>query len=292
MFATGKRNRSPRPLHGFTLVELLVVIAIIGILVALLLPAIQAARESGRRIQCSNNLKQWALAAQGYHDTFKCLPMGDTPNPVGWLWKAALLPYIEEKNVYALIPYSCAGDCSDCIAGLTDATNPAGKLVNSAFCPSDPNGSQFWTDPYYRNNSPSSYLGNMGSTAPAPPGPWNGVLYWGSAVRLADIRDGLSNTILTGERAIPDDLKWGWLMCGAGYDGYGTADGVLPTQYGFLQGTSIGDTDYNHYWSYHPGGAQFALVDGSVQFFAYAMDFTAFAAYGTRAGQEFVASQP
>ncbi len=275
------------PRHAFTLIELLVVIAIIGILIAVLLPAVQAAREAGRRISCSNNLKQWALAAQGYHDTNKVLPMGDMPNPVGWLWKAALLPWVEEQAVYNLIPWSCPGDCSDCVAAGTDAGNPAAQLINAAFCSSDQDGFQLWTaNPYYRANSPSSYLGNSGTSAPGQSGPFDGVLFWGSAVRMADIRDGLSNTLLTGERGIADDLNWGWSICGAGYDGLGTGDGVMITQNGFFPGTSATDNDINHYWSYHPGGGQFALTDGSVQFLPYVIDFNVFKAFGTRAGQE------
>jgi prepilin-type N-terminal cleavage/methylation domain-containing protein len=262
---------------GFTLIELLVVIAIIGILVALLLPAVQAAREAARRIHCANNLKQWALAAQGYHDTNKVLPMGDMPSPVGWMWKATLLPWIEEQNVYNLIPWSCGGDCSDCIAGLTDAGNPAGKLISATFCPSDQDGFQLWTaTPYYKANSPSSYLGNSGTSAPGQSGPFDGVLFWGSAVRLADVRD---------------DLNWGWSLCGAGYDSLGTGDGLMITQNGFFQGSSATDNDINHYWSYHPGGGQFALLDGSVQFLPYIIDFNVFKAFGTKAGQEQVDQQ-
>ncbi len=95
--------------RGFTLVELLVVIAIIGILVALLLPAIQAAREAARRTQCNNNLKNIGLGLQNYHDTYKTFPMGAmhtgyahrrTTRPFGPSWQYGILPFMEQRNIY------------------------------------------------------------------------------------------------------------------------------------------------------------------------------------------------
>src|SRR5437868_9447964 len=90
---------------GFTLVELLVVIAIIGILVALLLPAVQSAREAARRSQCANSLRQWQIGAHNYHDTYKSLPIGNVPVRF-WGWQAMLLPYIEQKPVGDLCDFS------------------------------------------------------------------------------------------------------------------------------------------------------------------------------------------
>jgi prepilin-type N-terminal cleavage/methylation domain-containing protein len=95
-------HKLKQPLRGFTLVELLVVIAIIGILVGLLLPAVQAAREAARRMQCSNNLKQIGLAAHNYESSMKVLPSGyvRTNNQEGWGWAALLLPYTEQGSLY------------------------------------------------------------------------------------------------------------------------------------------------------------------------------------------------
>ena len=90
---------------GFTLVELLVVIAIIGILVALLLPAVQSAREAARRMSCQNNLKQWGLAAQNYHDTNKHLPAGMVKFRF-WTWRALMMPYIEESTMHDQIDFN------------------------------------------------------------------------------------------------------------------------------------------------------------------------------------------
>src|SRR6187431_1101482 len=108
--ATGKSAR-PTTLRAFTLVELLVVMAVIGLLVALLLPAVQVAREAGRRTQCANNLKQIGLAVQNYHDTNKCLPFGKGPSYPGapvyarWSVHSLLLPFMEQGNVYGNIDF-------------------------------------------------------------------------------------------------------------------------------------------------------------------------------------------
>ncbi len=274
---------------GFTLVELMVVIAIIGLLVALLLPAIQAARESARRMQCGNNLKQWGLAVHSYHDSYKCMPMGSVPN-MWWLWRAALLPYVEESNVYYLINYAYPGNCFSYNSSQS-ANNylgtPCNKFVMPAVCPSDVNSLQIYLDgtgPY----AVSNYFGNEG-TFQAPsftPALYNGILFYGSAVRFKDVADGTSGTLLAGERGTPTDQYWGWTVCGYG-NGDSTGDALL-TSFGFAQGTAVGDTDDYHYWSYHTGGAQFVFVDASVHFMDYAVDANVFNALATRAGGEIV----
>src|SRR6478735_3705983 len=145
--------RSPSPARGFTLVELLVVIAIIGVLVALLLPAVQAAREAARRMQCGNNLKQLGLALQNYHDTFQSLPFGgraryvnvnaNTPNGQNWgpSWYVGILPFAEQKPLSDLME---AGQLQN--PNLLDMTQNTGRMGFHAhnqkiawmLCPSSP----------------------------------------------------------------------------------------------------------------------------------------------------------
>lgn len=164
-------------------------------------------------------------------------------------------------------------------------------MVNSAFCPSDQNAFQLYNGTFALSN----YFGNEGTRPYPNPGggpaaPYDGVLFMGGFVRFKLITDGLSKTLLLGERGIPDDQYWGWLVWGTGDPGIqdSTGDAVLPTQNGLAPGNSKSpaDTDVEHYWSYHPGGAQFAFVDGSVQFLNYDIDFTTFTALGTRTGRK------
>ena len=128
--------------HGFTLVELLVVIAIIGVLVSLLLPAVQAAREAARRMQCGNNLRQFGLAVQNYNDTFGTVPIGArnrgpaSPAQYGASWLVATLPFCEQKNLYDLLDnQERAGTAYDYAAMRTHAT---GSKIGYFLCPSSP----------------------------------------------------------------------------------------------------------------------------------------------------------
>ena len=154
-----QRERGRRPLHGFTLVELLVVIAIIGILVALLLPAIQAAREAARRASCLNNFKQVGVAMHGHHAARGHFPVGidmwapgapcsiprshpgvNTDDYTGWGWATYILPYLEEKAIYDQIEFGDEGHAGP----VTTRVNfrAAGQTVETYLCPSDPQGSE------------------------------------------------------------------------------------------------------------------------------------------------------
>jgi len=187
---------------GFTLVELLVVIAIIGVLVALLLPAVQAAREAARRGQCQNHLRQVALAAHGYHDTMLRFPAGwCRPHNASAL--CSLLPYLEQGNK------ANSFDWTQDINGA--ATNAAARSqdVKVFLCPSDSGTGRFFTglsgaqgsEPTGRNN----YMPNMGSRANFAEVDngvrmrANGIFFRNSAVRMAEITDGTSNTALFSE---------------------------------------------------------------------------------------------
>jgi prepilin-type N-terminal cleavage/methylation domain-containing protein/prepilin-type processing-associated H-X9-DG protein len=187
---------------GFTLVELLVVIAIIGVLVALLLPAVQAAREAARRGQCQNHLRQVALASHGYHDTMLRFPAGWC-RPHNASAVCSLLPYLEQGNKANVF------DWTQDINGA--ATNAAARSqdVKVYMCPSDQGSGRFFTglsnaqgsEPTGRNN----YMPNMGSRANFAEVDngvrmkANGIFFRNSSVRMAEITDGTSNTALFSE---------------------------------------------------------------------------------------------
>jgi prepilin-type N-terminal cleavage/methylation domain-containing protein/prepilin-type processing-associated H-X9-DG protein len=204
-----------RPSRGFTLVELLVVIAIIGILVALLLPAIQAAREAARRTQCMNNLRQMGLAMLNYESSYKVFPPSDVvvPDPAtGLLTKslglsvhARLLPFVEEASLRTLVNFSAA---------YNHASNDVARMTSVAMfvCPSD-GGPNALTTP--TPGAPTSYHANQGSgvvwSIPSnssdpnsPLWPPNGVLIRNGGVKPANVTDGLSHTAAFAERIIGD----------------------------------------------------------------------------------------
>ena len=215
---TSEIRSSKRQPRGFTLVELLVVIAIIGILVALLLPAVQAAREAARRAQCGNNVKQLALALANYESTNRVFPSGAL-----YYWRASwligALPFIEETNVAQKVNY-CEGSWPFWNTNSNGAPNNSSILANYSppylFCPSsslDP-----WTDWAPRNIATTTYVGISGAVTDSATfqdptgagrcasGPYgfscsNGLLVPNLFVAAAMIRDGLSNTLLIGEQS-------------------------------------------------------------------------------------------
>ncbi len=199
-FLPGVRTMTRR--KGFTLIELLVVIAIIGVLVALLLPAVQAAREAARRTQCTNNLKQLSLAVQMYTDAHGVFPPGSQGPVYQFSPFARIFPYLEQSALYAAINFD---------VGLREGANlpvqPANTtatltLVGVFLCPSDPNERQI-LDPQYK---PCSYVACVGTGTQddgsfLSPNP-DGVIYGSSKVRLVDVRDGLSQTVVLSESLI------------------------------------------------------------------------------------------
>ena len=192
---------------GFTLVELLVVIAIIGILVALLLPAVQAAREAARRTQCSNNLKQIGIAYQNYADARKMLPPGYTatgtdPNVTtpGWGWAAYILPYMEEGNIYQQIDLTKPIETQNVIQTVLSVyLCPSDQVVPAPFDVTD-DGKAFVC-----SAAPSCYAATVGDDASevdADTG--DGSFFRNSKIRFKDITDGLSKTTFAGDRAWSD----------------------------------------------------------------------------------------
>jgi prepilin-type N-terminal cleavage/methylation domain-containing protein/prepilin-type processing-associated H-X9-DG protein len=328
---------------GFTLVELLVVIAIIGILIAMLLPAVQAARESARRIACTNKLKQISLAAHNYHDSARCFPPAyqsgwrfTTPSPRrrGISLYVHLLPYLEQGNLYAMWNFD---DPDLNFAGDRDSLAAKGPNL---LCPSEPEGANpldygsrhvqgIMMPP--RHMSVTSYGGNGGTRSYHPQSGFlqtDGVFFMTGPdslplpdqqpVRVADITDGLSNTLFFGERSRTDAnyntfaaQGWDWEFrfygnwCGASplvlahvtLSSYAPINYRMPFSYFDRSGAvppaeSAEDFKYYidlrvcAYGSHHPGGANISMADGSVRFFADTIPLPLLRALSTRAGGE------
>lgn len=285
---------------AFTLIELLVVIAIIGVLVGLLLPAVQMVRESARRTQCTNNLRQQGLALHMFHDNHRTLPAGwNSPSPIempGWGWGSKILPYLEQSNLYNQVRFH---------VGIADDVHQKIRVTRlSVFsCPSDINGDllifrdtlsgdqQGYQSDRQNHDaekpsttiqvSKSNYVGMFGSTEiSASPSYGNGALYHNSQVKFGDIMDGLSNTIVVGERS----SKLGgstWL-------------GVIP---GVAEPMArvVGSADHapNHrlghfedFRSFHPTGANFLMGDGSVHLLNESINLDLYRGLATISGGE------
>jgi prepilin-type N-terminal cleavage/methylation domain-containing protein/prepilin-type processing-associated H-X9-DG protein len=279
--------------RAFTLVELLVVITIIGILVALLLPAVQAAREAARQVQCQNNLKQYGLGLHGYHLVHNRFPPGnvgvanlsDYSKNRWWSFQAMLLPYMEGENVYQFIKFDYNGPCWYALGSVPGELGPGYFILPFQYCPDDPDGTKIWHAFSGEGwNACDSYLGVMGTTSTAN----DGILFHClCGVGLQDVTDGASNTLIMGERGIPDSLWYGWCYCGIGSDFTGEGDGVCSTRIGLSAG--LPDDNHNfHFWSYHPNRAGFLWADGSATFLSYDIDFHTYQALSTRAGGEVI----
>lgn len=277
-------HRRRRP--GFTLIELLVVIAIIAVLIALLLPAVQQAREAARRSQCKNNLKQFGLAIHNYHDSLNVFPVGYLDNR-GWTFQDYILPYVDQGPLYQKFDFSYNQHCD--YNNLP--TNVYSTKVPVYSCPSDPRASNvcdasIWGP--FGLYVEGSYFGVWGNAIANP----NGMFYStaaGPAVRMRDVTDGTSNTIMVGERGVPTALDYGWILCAYGTGQQGEGDNLLSTAVGL--GPGLPDGNHNlHFWSYHVGGAHFTLADGSVRFLSNNIDFKTFQNLSTKTGGEVISA--
>ena len=301
-----------RQSRGFTLVELLVVIAIIGILVALLLPAVQSAREAARRASCQNNLRQVAIAMHGHHDALGHFPSGGwgyvwtgdadrgggRNQPGGWAF--TILPYLEQTSL------------SQLGRGATEqvkrelAAQVASTPIASLNCPSrralalypyggshevrnaEPAELVFKTD--YAANAGDLVVGNLGpeTLADADNGTYDwlntadatGVFYPRSEIRLTRITDGSSDTYLVGEkRCVLEGYDWGddqHAFLGHGNDTARYTSLDLPP---IRDGESAG---HKQFGSAHPAGSYFAFADGSVRLISYDIDPEIHRRYGHR----------
>lgn len=282
---------------AFTLVELLVVIAIIGILVSLLLPAVQAAREAARRLSCSNNMKQIGLALHNYEASHKKFPVGS--------WQSnfispfvAVLPMLEQSNNYQLWDFSLS------YSNPYNA-NVANQRIATYLCPSMNLPREVPMLPARETGGPSSYLLNEGtddymSNCDGIFGlQWPAYGYTNPNRRFADITDGTSSTFFAGETVYNyKDSLWP-STAPAPYAGtvrYGTARWVV----GYPK-ISLGSTLFpfnvhvaaamGGYASQHPGGAQFLYADGSVRFHGQNMDVATYRAAATRAAGETISGE-
>jgi prepilin-type N-terminal cleavage/methylation domain-containing protein len=268
------RLRSRR--RGFTLIELLVVIAIIGILIALLLPAVQKVREAAVRLKCANNFKQIGTALHLYYDSFEVFPQAYSqskcftppPDDAHLNWLSLILPYIEQDNLYHL--------------GVATYSSYSVTLYH---CPADPRTNEyhgqygiFGVTDYVAVNGNDFYYYGPNNFKDGN----QGVLYRDSRTRISDITDGTSNTVMVGERPASPDMLLGWwtyaeldttLSARSIYLYYHTSgngsNAACQAPALFSPGSLTNNCDAHHFWSLHSGGANWVFADASVHFIPY-----------------------
>lgn len=296
--------------YGFTLVELLVVITIIGILIALLLPAVQAAREAARRIQCANNFKQVGIALHNYHASVGCFPPGmfdprlKTGNPCWWSWSTYILPQLEQQAVYDMINFNNVNNFDYNYYSLGANQEAQTKLMIAYACPSDPANGELvmssgdsHTD---RNNDEDSRMTNICGISdsvvcfpkndagylPRTFSEVDGMFGANEPCRIADVRDGTSNTLMVGEvtgkgpKAYRGHFWVAWNLITT-YDGI---NGQLTAPGGTYPSDSQGGFWAAGLASFHSGGCNFTLADASVHFLSQNIDRQVLAALTTRDG--------
>jgi prepilin-type N-terminal cleavage/methylation domain-containing protein/prepilin-type processing-associated H-X9-DG protein len=294
-------SRHHRSRDGFTLIELLVVIAIIAILVGLVLSAVQKVRAAAARAQCQNQLKQLALALHNFESHRHFLPPGtrsltqrDFRPYTGWTLE--ILPEIEQASLYLQ-----AQSAFRVMPIPFTTPHPRDAAVTSFACPTDPRVRT--TQTTLRTSDRVGLTSFLGVSGPTTTGKL-GVMYQDSRTTFLSITDGQSNTLMLGERPPSADMQYGWWYSGAGQQLTGSGDIVLgvrepnllpvvsgspcgPGNYPFKPGRIDDPCAFYHYWSLHPGGANFAFADGSVRFLSYEVN-SILTQLATRAGGEVV----
>lgn len=290
---------------GFSLVELLVVIGVVGVLIGLLLPAVQRVRETAARARCLNHLKQIGLALHHHHDTHGRLPPQRArvyPSHAAdslLSWMTLILPQMDQSSLWATSVQACQADGSPW-------HNPPhvgyATVVPSYTCPSDGRLRSALTGRDGVSSAFASYLGVSGWPGWRGGDGWGGVLGRTPGIRLADVTDGTSNTLMVGERPPPDSLqagRWYSAITHAGGTTYPGPDADMPVEAllhagdtecawattRFGPGRVDNPCDRYHFWSLHPGGANFLFVDGSARFLPYSSS-SILPALATRGGGE------
>jgi prepilin-type N-terminal cleavage/methylation domain-containing protein/prepilin-type processing-associated H-X9-DG protein len=276
--------------RGFSLIELLVVLGLIGLLIGLLMPAVQSARGAAARASCLNNLKQIGLALHNYHDTngsFPPRPATNKQDPNACVsWMALILPQMEQEPLYQASVNACRLD-------QETTNNPPhigfATVIPSYVCPSDGRLREPLTDPQGTTAAFASYLGIAGCIDQGAQRYFLGALGDSPGCRIAQITDGTSQTIMVGERPPPDNLQAGWwypqiVFNSIGYRGpnnsiiLGNIGGYIhPPDCVILKGTFgpgrlSNPCDRYHLWSLHGGGANFLFADGSARFLGYSAE--------------------
>ncbi len=257
--------------RAFTLIELLVVIAIIGVLIALLLPAVQRVREAANRTRCGNNLRQLGIALQHYHDGHGSFPPGgiewrppNDPTKRQLAWSAFILPFIEQGNLSAQMDLTKAFDSPENAAA-------AATLISTYMCPSTPRA-EF----HVEGRAVCDYGGIYGERITTPNNPPKGVMIYDRAYRIAEVVDGTANTLIVAEAAAFPDGQW--------INGRNLFDQAFP-----INQAPLWEHDIR---SYHPQGAHGLFCDGSARFLRETINLKNLAAICTRALGEPFTDQP
>ncbi len=295
--------------RGFTLVELLVVIAIIGVLVALLLPAVQQAREAARRMQCSNNLKQLGLALHNYHDTFESFPVGTYGCCYG-TWQVALLPQMEQGNLYD--NYNHNLKFIDFRYGHAENIDVTSQRIDTLTCPSDTPNAPLGSAP--NKLTSHNYAANYGNTGYSQQAELNEVQFRGApfsyysdgaddkVYKMSSIIDGTSNTMVFGEvlQGLGTDLRgFTWWGDASGFTAYLPPNSTEPDRIysaSYCQNepeinlpcditTTSAPTMFASR-SRHPGGVQVCLADGSARFISQNIQLELWRGLSTTRGKE------